>query len=188
MLKTASPIRLKIIRISLVCLILSIVLITLYSVTSSLRESWEKEKNKGSILSIDLYNLELSNSETVKLNELFENSFQIVLIYFSTDCIYCQHEAESINLELQSASFQKIKWLWVSSDSKEEIRKFAKDNKLFDRKNINVLYDHNSKLYKVLDNLSIPSTLLYNSDGEILHVFKGEAEGSKIIDKLNSLN
>ncbi|AUS06531.1 peroxiredoxin family protein [Pseudotamlana carrageenivorans] len=106
-----------------------------------------------------------------KLNAIF--------IYFNSECDSCQHEAQSINDNLEN--FKNVKFLFVSREPIETIQQFSEKYKLNNQQNITFLYDNLDMFSSRFDANSIPYLLIYNKNQKLIKKHKGQFNAKGIL-------
>lgn len=109
-----------------------------------------------------------------KLNTIF--------IYFNSECDFCQHEAQSINDNLES--FKNVQFLFVSREPIETIQQFSEKYKLNNQQNITFLYDNLDKFSNQFDANSIPYVLIYDQNQNLIKKHKGQLNAKGILRAL----
>jgi len=102
-----------------------------------------------------------------------------VFIFFNSECDFCQHEAESIHEELHK--FEKVQFLFISSEPVDAIQSFASHYQLNIQPNITFLHDNNSLLSTELDIASIPTVIIYDASQKLLKKHNGQLNASGIL-------
>lgn len=114
--------------------------------------------------------------------ELPEN-VSIVFVYFHTECDYCLYEAKDI--AAHKDQFKGTIFLFVSTESVENITNFAKEQGLEGYDTILFLQDRSHIFAKTFDAPSIPYILIYGKDKELLARHRGQLKAEKIISVLH---
>ena len=93
-------------------------------------------------------------------NSNLKENLATVFVYFNSECDYCLHEAQSIQTNL--SRFRKTQFVFISTEDKEAIEKFARERQLLDVENVIFLQDKVHNFAKDFDVNSIPYSLIYN--------------------------
>lgn len=121
---------------------------------------------------LTLNNVNFSNTNLTK------NSYKL-FVYFNSDCDYCQSEATQISEKL--TQFKTTQFIFVSFESIESIKQFAKTYNLFDKKNVIFLQDKEMIFEELFDAKSIPFMLLYSKDNQLIEKYKGATKIDNIL-------
>ncbi len=105
-----------------------------------------------------------------------------VFIYFNSECDFCQHEAESIRDNLDK--FNDVQFVFVSNESLQAIRGFARQYGLTDQPRVHFLYDQDSRFLLQVDVPSIPYLLIYDKQGALIKRHKGQLNAKGILKTL----
>ncbi|MFT3949066.1 MAG: TlpA disulfide reductase family protein [Agriterribacter sp.] len=165
-------------KTGILLLILSALLILSYKVITTVQQ---KKIVSNAIQTLpdftvaDLNGLPFSNSN-------LEKNTPVIFIYFNSTCDFCQHEAESIRENIQL--FDKMRLLFLSSESPELIRNFARTYGFAEYENVTFLTDANSKLALKFGISTIPSTLVYGKDLKLVRSYNGQVKAGTIIKEL----
>ncbi|WP_430408586.1 peroxiredoxin family protein [Kordia sp.] len=107
-----------------------------------------------------------------------------VLLFFNSECDFCQHEAESIFDALDQ--FTDVQVLFISAEQIETISNFATTYQLNNQPNITFLHDNNSLLGTALDIQSIPTLLIYDSSKQLIKKHTGQLKANGILKIINN--
>lgn len=156
----------KKVRLGLGVLVFAIVTLLGYKVVTKLNYKKEVAERIKIIPNFSFFDLKGKKfTETNLKNE------PTVFIYFNSDCDYCQSEATKIQERL--SEFRDVQLIFVSFESKEGIKKFAKIYNLDNKDNIVFLEDKEGEFSKIFDAHSIPYILVYGKNQRLLKKFKG---------------
>jgi peroxiredoxin len=111
-------------------------------------------------------------------NSLIRNQYS-VLIYFNSECNFCQHEAQSISDNLEK--FKDVEFLFVSTESSGTIQQFSQQYNLDNKKTITFLHDYLDTFSSRFDATSIPYLLIYNKEGQLIKRHKGQLNAGGIL-------
>ena len=106
-----------------------------------------------------------------------------ILVYYSTDCNYC--EAEAIQLQNNKKELEKYNVLMVSANERDEILKF-RDTYSLKQKNIIFAIDTKEVFANAFRIQGAPIIIIYDENGELLKRFNGSVNFSKIKEILNN--
>lgn len=111
-------------------------------------------------------------------NNLKEN-IATIFVYFNSECDYCSYEAQSIQTNL--SRFRKAQFVFISTEDKDVIEKFARECKLLGVENVIFLRDKVHNFAKNFGANSIPYSLIYNKQGILLARYKGQIKAETIL-------
>jgi len=106
-----------------------------------------------------------------------------ILIYFSPSCHFCQAEAEE--LSKINSQYPSIKWLFIASEPLDEIRTFAKQYNLNDKRNVLWARDDQAKVYQTFGMTNVPYFLAYDSNNKLVFRNAGAIKIEKIVEYFN---
>ncbi len=138
----------------------------------------DKQTVQASIQSLPAFSYqELSGGEFT--NEDLDSEKPVILIYFNTECDYCQHEAAQIS---SSASlFKDSELLLISNESPDKIKEFVNTYKLPNNDYIHILQDSGASFATTFDVSSIPFSAIYDKDQQLIKTHKGAIKPSQLI-------
>ncbi len=122
--------------------------------------------------------LSLSHKKKIKMTQFLSDS-PLVLVYFNTDCHFCQGEIK--NLEDHYKLLNGFDFLFISSQSSIKIKKFITDYHLASFPKWNVMQDSLHLFKKIFGTNIYPNTYIYGSKGMLIKHFKGETSAKAII-------
>ena len=105
-----------------------------------------------------------------------------VLVWFNSECEYCQHEAWEI--QQNSIAFKECQILFISEEKPEIIKSFSKEYNLNQYGHFYFLFDSRNHFSTTFDVNSFPSLIIYNEKGQLLKKIKGQVKVSKILELL----
>ena len=103
----------------------------------------------------------------------------VVLVYFNSNCDYCQSEATKIEEHLED--FKEVQFVFVSFEKQDSIIAFAKEYKLYNKENIVFLEDKKGAFSQIFDINSIPYIVLYDANKNFMQKFKGATKIDDIL-------
>lgn len=121
------------------------------------------------------------NGKNVTQNDICFNNK--VLVYFATDCGYCQ--SEMLELSKINHLHKDVHWIMFSSQSIEEIRKFAVTYNLQNVENIKWCTDPKAEVYSKFVMKGVPYFLGYNSENKLVHRSIGAIKIEKVLADFN---
>lgn len=107
----------------------------------------------------------------------------IVLIYFNSECHYCQNEAEHIKNSVDK--FKKFQLLFISTEPKAIIQNFSNKYGLSNYDNIYFLHDSRDTIATVFDINQIPGILVYDANKVLKNSFKGQVHVDTLLTYLD---
>lgn len=102
-----------------------------------------------------------------------------IFIYFSSECDFCQHEAQIISDNLDS--FKNVQFIFVSTEPIATIKQFLEQYNLDAKTKITFLYDNNNTFSSQFDANSIPYLLIYNQNQKLIKKHKGQLNAKGIL-------
>lgn len=103
----------------------------------------------------------------------------LVLIYFNTDCHYCQGEVESITHHSKLMQLADI--VLVSDQPLKKLVEFNQDYNLSSFSHMQIFCDRDHQFYHVFGTDIHPNTYIYGEDGRLLKHFKGETSAEAMM-------
>ncbi|MCK5538213.1 MAG: redoxin domain-containing protein [Bacteroidales bacterium] len=91
-------------------------------------------------------------------SDLNENQ-KLVVVFFHTNCDYCQNELEMISLNLDE--FDDVQFLFVSEQRSYAIKGYLQAISLYGRENVFVARSNNFEFIKKFGHKPIPTTYIY---------------------------
>lgn len=169
----------KLIKFSLIFLLLAIIAFLGYKITTKAHYKKEVENRIQNIPDFSFQNLQGITFANVNLTEGKNKLF----VYFNSECEHCQYEAFEISKHLDQ--FKHTQILFISFESIESIRLFAEKYGLSNQEGVVFLHDKKGVFSEQFDANSIPYILIYNKEHQLVKKYKG---GVKIQAVLNHLN
>lgn len=108
----------------------------------------------------------------------FPDSKKILLVYFNSDCHYCQNEF--MEIEQEKEKFSDIQVICFSTESIIQIRKFALQHQLSGNKNFHFAKVNLQQQIEVFGSLIAPSFFIYRDDHLVMEL-KGQKRIHEII-------
>ncbi|MFD0940163.1 peroxiredoxin family protein [Pedobacter boryungensis] len=110
----------------------------------------------------------LMNNQSFMRNNIPKDRY-LIFIYFSTDCEYCEHEAEEIGRKINQIKTAHI--LFVSPDKSSEINSFSSKYKIDNHRSILLLQDKYKIFSKRFGTSVFPSMYIYNDNQKLVKKF-----------------
>ncbi len=154
-------------------LILGVILSFAFSCSTKQKE---QVAQKSEVNDLPYLTTSLIDGEKVNLRELPGNS---ILILFFADCDHCQREAVAIHEKINA--FSKYELYFLSSNTEQEIEKFAKDYKLYDQSNVKFGKVDGGKVFQTFGAIPTPSVYIYSAQRKLVKQFNGETNIEEII-------
>ena len=98
----------------------------------------------------------------------------LLLVYFHSDCSYCQYEAALIRDSLHLLAGVQI--LLISDEAPEQIRSFGEAHDLLDQPGLLLLHDPAGEQPSVFNTGVLPSVFVYDRRRRLVRYFKGETK------------
>jgi len=135
------------------------------------------------IATLPLFNLLLTDSQTVINTKDIKSKKATVFFYFDPNCEHCQKETEDIieNKDILS----KTHFYFISLDSIRKIKEFMQYYQLQSLPGITVASDYEFSSLNIFKIKSIPSSIVYNSRNQIVAIFEGRMTVAKLREVLN---
>jgi len=108
---------------------------------------------------------------------------RIMVVFFSPDCLFCEHEGKE--LVRHRADFSEIVILFITNASADNASVFAHHTGIHAIPNCKVLVDTTYKIPRLLGLRTIPTTLLYNNDKKLIKAFEGEVNALKLLKTIH---
>ncbi|WP_297337125.1 redoxin domain-containing protein [Algoriphagus sp.] len=108
----------------------------------------------------------------------FTTDIPSVLIYFNSSCPICQSEAELIKRNFRADSLTRF--LWVSSESSEDIKNFAVQYKLDNLDTHRFYSDTLFRLASAFKLTGVPATFVYDAEGNLVNYSLGAVSMSDL--------
>lgn len=163
----------KLLKISAVVIPIVLVGIMVY-----LFLNFQKKKQKTEALkNVPVFSLTTINGSSFTQHNLADDKTKVI-VYFSPGCHFCQAEAEELSKNHQD--YQNIQWIWVASESLNEIKEFAVQYNLDKQSNIVWCHDEMAKLYQKSGMSSVPYFMVYDKDNHLIKRNSGAIKLEKL--------
>jgi len=106
-----------------------------------------------------------------------------VIISFMPTCHFCQYEAKAV--QENSAAFEKVNLLMVTSAPKAEASQFAEEYHLKDAPNVVLLTDEFRQFHATFGTSAVPSVFIYDKNQQLVKHFAGETKMEAIFKYLD---
>jgi len=103
----------------------------------------------------------------------------IVIIYFNSECNYCQREIKSIEEDI--TSFGQSNVLLISSESIKTISLFQNQYDFINHPQVRFLKINEDMIYPTFGAVSVPHLFIYGKNGQLLKEYKGETKIEAIV-------
>ena len=131
-------------------------------------KSRKKAEVSARISSLSPFSFNTINGEEVTNKEV--SGKPLWIIFFDTNCEYCQMETENI---LKAGELSNIQIWLVSAEPLDSLSAFAKKYKLDTLPHVQVLNDTHHAAYLTFNVTSSPASFLYDSNGILINQYKG---------------
>ena len=102
----------------------------------------------------------------------------LVIVYFNTDCHFCQGEIK--NLEQHSKRLQNIDFVFISDQPFDKISDFIKAYRMSDYTSWKIMRDSLHQFHSIFGTKLYPNTYIYSNKGKLLGHFMGEISAKAI--------
>jgi len=164
-----------------------VVLIVVFGVISFLSykiisKTQEKIAIANRIKTIPDFNLTALNNTEFKKENLKLN-VPTVFLYFNSECDFCQYEVQSISDAIDK--FKDIHLVFVSAEPIEKIKIFSGQYNLYNNSNITFLHDSTDSFFTQFNASSIPFTLIYDKNQNLIKTHIGQLNANGILRIIN---
>jgi hypothetical protein len=166
------------------CMKSTIIALVVLGILASLVSTcnYSEGKIKANMISIPSFELIKLDSSGLLRTDSLPKSKPIIFMYFDPECHLCIEEIEDIKNNAPATSNWKI--LLIGQVPLKDIELFSRIHNLDDLKNITLCKDMNMSFFKVFNVKSLPSTIVYNSKGELKKVYEGPTTVKEIQNAL----
>ena len=166
-------------KIVLFLIILSLISYLVYNVVS---KTQKKHIITNRIKTIPEFDFTTLDKTKFKKGDLKPN-ITTVFLYFNSECDYCQYEAQSISNNIDK--FKNIQLIFVSTEPIEKIKTFSDQYNLNNKPHITFLYDGTDNFSSQFNATSIPFTLIYDENQNLIKAHKGQLNAIGILQIIN---
>jgi len=117
-------------------------------------------------------------------NTILSKENACIIIYFNPDCSHCQYEAEQFFLNQNE--LKKYQIVMVSSSPAKEIIEFSEKYYLNEFNNFIFLCDKDEEFTIIFGSTSVPTSFIYNKDGQLVKKFTGEVDIEILLKHLST--
>ena len=128
--------------------------------------SINKRANKEKIAHIPAFEVKTLDGNFFSNNDLKQN-LPVVILYFNSDCDFCQAETNEIVANIKKLKGAQI--IFVSNEPVPQIMEFQKKYLLDNYDNVIFLCDYNNKFAELFSLKTIPTSLIYSKEGVLLN-------------------
>ena len=122
----------------------------------------------------NLPNFEFYDLDTNKVKQTdITNNSPVCLIYFDTDCEYCQAEAVNLHQNIKKLTGKVV---MISANHPAQINLFKSKYQLINDTQINVLWDKDNRFRSWFDLKSIPSIFIYDRNHQLVKEYHGQVK------------
>lgn len=145
------------------------------------KKKGEKSDIKKRIESLPAFSFNSLTGEDITRNDI--TGSPLWLIFFHSDCEYCQMQAENIGKTLNTNALH----IWmVSPEPVLSLSAFSKKYKLNGVSHVKLLNDKHDAGYHTFGVTSSPSSFLYSSDGTLIKSYKGVVKIETVLKDLKT--
>lgn len=163
--------------------VILIIFILLFSITGILLYKTVNKIEAKKKISEKLQNLPeltlLTTDSTHFHNSKINPNQPSVLIYFNSECQFCQYEAKEIKNNI--LDFKDVNLLMISTEPLSKISAFAKDHDLINIPQIQFLQINEEDVYETFGGISVPSIFIYGPDQKLIKQYRGETKMEAVL-------
>jgi len=148
-----------------------------YQIFSKIKHKKEVAHN---IKEMPKFSFTTIEGKTLTNKDLLPNH-RTIFVYFNTTCDFCSHEAQMFKDNLHKMSKYQI--IFVSFETSELIKPFAKQFQLLNHDKIHFITDPRATFSITFDVKSMPSIVLYDENHKLVEVIKGQVKIETILKK-----
>lgn len=142
----------------------------------------QKQKLEKSISTIPDFNFNTLDNKSFSKKQL-KPGMSTVILYFNSECEFCHHEAHDITSNYHL--LKNVQLVFVSIESTEKIKNFAKTYQLDKKSNVVFVYDEAGHFSKIFQPSSIPFNLIYDQNQKLLKTQKGQLSVQGLLKIIN---
>ena len=170
----------RILKLTLLVVVIGVIFILVYKVISRTREI-NAIANK--VKTIPAFSFTALDNQQFTRENLNLN-MSIVFLYFNSECDFCQLEAAKISDAIND--FKDVQLVFVSTEPIAKIKLFSEQYKLNNQENIVFLNDSNDDFYNLFNATSIPFILIYDKNQTLKKIYKGQLTVKSILKIANN--
>lgn len=168
----------KIIKFSILFLIISIVGYLSYKISTKLHYKSEVAQNTKHLTQFSFP----TTKGNIYTQEQLRDKDYTIFVYFNSECEHCQYEAKQISENL--LEFQKAQLLFISFEPMDKIKTFALQYHLDGKEKVTFLQDAKGDFSEKFDVNGIPYILIYNPNRDLVQKYKGEVKIEALLKHL----
>lgn len=152
---------------------------SVYLIYSKVQEKQQKRDSYEMIPSFHLLDLQggYITQDSLKANT------PVLFLFFDPECVNCKEEFEQI--KAYHTSFSDFQIVLVSTLPQEIIKTFLQQIEFEISDNMFVLWDRSAELSKQMDVKAMPSSLIYNKNGQLTKHYAGQVKAETLIKCLS---
>ena len=170
----------KTLKILIPILVISLLAFMGYKVVSKINHKKQVAENIKKMPAFSYLTLE----NKIFTNENLDEGKPTLFIYFSSECDFCNHEAEMVQQNIDQ--LKDIQVVFISYEPIEKIKPFATKFKLLHYANIYFLSDSKITFASTFDVKSMPCLVLYDKENNLIEKIKGQVKIETVLNKFTS--
>ncbi len=151
-------------------LLISLGVLLAVSIAQKHENKVKQEENRRELPKITLQGLQ---GESYSLSGLPEDR-PLLLIYFHSDCTYCQYEATLIRDSLHL--FSEAHVIFVSDEHPDQIQAFGEAYDILGLPGLMLLHSPDKQASEIFNTGLLPSIFIYDQQHQLVKYFKGEVK------------
>ncbi|MEY8861965.1 peroxiredoxin [Tenacibaculum singaporense] len=172
----------KLIKLFIFSLTLGIIIFLIYNIINKSKEIEIIEKKIKSIPEFSFNTLEKTKYTKNDLTPYLPTIF----LYFNSECDMCHFEAQNISENI--GRLESIQLIFISTESIKKIKVFSEQHNLNSKQNITFLSDNDNSFSTLFNVTSIPSSIIYDKQQNLIKIHKGQINQQGILNSLTSKN
>jgi thioredoxin-related protein len=161
--------------------IIYILLINIFASCSYL----DRQKVTHAVKTIPSFDIQLLDSSTIVKSSIIPAGKSTVIIYFHTDCPYCQATTNMLVKNMDKLS--NVQFYFLTPSAMDQTRWYKSYFKL-DGSNIMVGIDYKDSFEKKFEPAGVPYMAIYSPNKELLRILVGEPKLENILMALHSIS
>jgi peroxiredoxin len=131
--------------------------------------------------------LEVETMEGEPVSTLeFLSDDPILFTYFNTTCEYCRNEITDISKHSQLQKTVVV--VLITDERRQQIERFRNELEIVENTAFIFLRDSKKKVKEFYGIKGVPATYLYNGDGELIQLFRGETKADLFYSRIQKNN
>lgn len=163
--------------ITIIFLIFVLILITYFGYISIRNHNTKKQIEK-QIQTLPPFAFNKLSDGSLFTNDSLNTSQMVLILYFDPECDFCHKQLEEISKNIEK--FSNFQLLLISSAKKSEIQTITDTYRLSDKPNIVILHDADYIFDDIFGKSGIPTSLVYDTNNQLLKKFKGLVNTQKL--------